>query len=254
MVLVHGLTDNGLAWTRFAKVFQVTYDLVMVDARGHGLSDKPETGYAPMEHARDLAGVIHALGLQRPVVVGHSMGGITTSLLCAEFPELVSTAILEDPVWRWPRPSEQNGLAKRQLYEDWRTRLAARKKLSTAESFARGWRERPLWSAEDFDADVPAKEQVAMQALDFILEHEATWAQQVAKFQVPVLLIYGDLARGGVVGPDIAAEARRINGLVEPIQIASAGHSIRRERFEDYVAVVREFLAGVRRKQASVSL
>jgi pimeloyl-ACP methyl ester carboxylesterase len=104
-----------------------------------------------------------------------------------------------------------------------------------------------LWSAEDHDADVPAKEQVAMQVLEFILHHEQTWAQQVAKFEAPVLLIYGNPALGGIVGPDVAAEARRINPLVEPVQIPSAGHSIRRERFDDYVAVLYEFLARIQR-------
>jgi pimeloyl-ACP methyl ester carboxylesterase len=119
--------------------------------------------------------------------------------------------------------------------------------LTTAESFVRGRRERPLWSAEDHDADVPAKEQVSMQVLEFILHHEQTWAQQVTKYQCPVLLIYGNPALGSVIGPDIAAEARRINPLVEPVQIPTAGHSIRRERFDEYVAVVREFLARIQR-------
>ncbi|MCC6456421.1 MAG: alpha/beta hydrolase [Caldilineaceae bacterium] len=247
MVLVHGLTDNALTWTRFANVFSVTYDLVMVDARGHGLSDKPESGYSGLDHARDLAGLIQALSLQNPIVVGHSMGSVTISWLLSEFPELAAAAILEDPVWRWPVLVEQNGSGKRAGYEDWRTRLAARKELSKEESVARGWRERPLWSVEDHDADALAKEQVSLQVLDFILTNEQTWAEQVAKFEVPVLLVYGETERGGIVGPDIAAEAKRINALVEPVQVPGVGHSIRRERFDEYVAVVREFLARVRR-------
>jgi N-formylmaleamate deformylase len=249
MVLVHGLTDNAQTWTRFANVFSVTYDLVMVDARGHGLSDKPESGYTGLDHARDLAGVIQALSLQNPIVVGHSMGAVTASWLLSEFPELASAAILEDPVWRWPARVEQNGSAKLAGYENWRTRLEARKQLTKEESVARGWRERPLWSVEDHDADALAKEQVSLQALDFILTHEQTWPQQVANFQVPVLLLYGEPERGGIVGPDIAAEARQINRLVEPMQIPGTGHSIRREQLDDYVAVVREFLARLRRRQ-----
>ena len=138
--------------------------------------------------------------------------------------------------------------AKRAAYENWRMRLEMRKMLSTAESYARGRRERPLWSPEDHDADVPAKEQVAMQVLEYILHHEHTWAQQVVKFQHPVLLIYGNPALGSIVGPDVAAEARRLNPLVEPVQIPEAGHNIRRERFDDYVAVVREFLAKLERR------
>lgn len=249
MVLVHGLMDNAQAWTRFANVFSVTYDLVMVDARGHGLSDKPESGYTGLDHARDLAGVIQALSLQNPIVVGHSMGAVTASWLLSEFPDLAAAAILEDPVWRWPMPVEQNGNGQRATYENLRTRLEARKELTKEESVARGWRERPLWWSEDHEADALAKEQVSLQSLDFVLANEPIWTEQVAKFQVPVLLVYGEPERGGIVGPDIAAQARMINGLVEPVQVPGTGHAIRHEQLDDYVAVVREFLARLRRTQ-----
>jgi pimeloyl-ACP methyl ester carboxylesterase len=247
IVLVHGLTENALSWSRLARRLEQTYDFIMYDARGHGLSDKPETGYTPLDHMQDLAGVIQGLGLHRPIVMGHSMGAITASWLSAEHPEMVRATILEEPVWRWPKQAEQSADEKRRIYENWRVRLEMRKMLSTAESYTRGRRERPLWSTEDHDADVPAKEQVSMQALEYILHHEQTWAQQVAKFQSPVLLIYGNNELGSIVGPDIAAEARRINPLVEPRQIASAGHAVRRESFDEYVAVLREFLAYIQR-------
>lgn len=249
IVLAHGLTDNGLAWTKLARALEHYYDLILVDARGHGLSDKPEKGYSPEDHMRDMAGLIQALGLEKPVIVGHSMGAITASLVASEYPELVRATVLEDPVWRWPTSPKKSVADKQQLYEGWKSRLAYRKTLSVEESFIRGRRERPLWSAEDHDSDVPAKHQVALQALDFIVEHESRWMEQVVKFQSPVLLVYGNTNLGGIVGPDIAAEARRLNGLVEPVQIPTAGHSIRREQFEDYLAVVREFLARIQRIQ-----
>jgi len=249
IVLAHGLTDNGLAWTKLARTLEHYYDLIMVDARGHGLSDKPEQGYAPEDHMRDMAGLIQALGLENPVIIGHSMGAITASLVASEYPQLIRAAVLEDPVWRWPISAAKGAADKQLLYEGWKSRLAFRKSLSVEESFIRGRRERPLWSGEDHDADVPAKHQVAMQALDFIVEHESTWAEQVIKFKTPVLLVYGNTNLGGIVGPDIAAEARRLNPLVEPVQVPTAGHSIRREQFEEYLAVVREFLARIQRIQ-----
>lgn len=248
IVLSHGLTDNGLAWSRLAHALENTYDLIMVDARGHGLSDKPETGYSPLDHMRDLAGFIQAIGVDRPILMGHSMGGVTSSLVAAEYPELTRAVVLEDPPWRWPIPKERDGLEKRSAYEDWHKRLTLRKMLTTAESYTRGRRERPLWSVEDHDSDVPAKEQVAMQVLEFILDHEQTWTQVVPKIQSPVLLLYGNPTLGSVIGPGVAAEARRLNPLVEPVQIPDAGHSIRREQFDEYVAAVREFLARIQRQ------
>jgi N-formylmaleamate deformylase len=248
IVLVHGITANRLSWSRLARKLQNSYDLIMYDARGHGLSEKPESGYAPVDHMLDLAGFIVALDLQKPVVIGHSMGGVTCAMVTAEYPELVRAAILEDPVWRWPLPYDEGVAAKRTVYDNWYARLAYRKTLSHAEGYARGQRERPLWSPEDLDAEVESKEQVSMNVLEYILLHDDTWVQQVVKFQSPVQLIYGYQALGGIVGPDIAAEARWINPLVQPVQIAGAGHNIRSEKFDEYYAVVREFLASIQRK------
>src|SRR5689334_14974538 len=74
LVLSHGATDDGLCWSRVARALESDYDVIMPDARGHGLSTAPEQGYSSMDHAADLAGFIRALGLQRPGVGGHSMG------------------------------------------------------------------------------------------------------------------------------------------------------------------------------------
>ncbi len=47
IVLAHGFSDDGLCWASTAERLAETYDVVMVDARGHGRSDAPEQGYGP---------------------------------------------------------------------------------------------------------------------------------------------------------------------------------------------------------------
>jgi pimeloyl-ACP methyl ester carboxylesterase len=81
IVLAHGVTDAGPCWTRVAEALAPEYDVIMVDARGHGQSDAPERGYGPVVQADDLAGVIADLGLNRPAVLGHSMGAATALVL-----------------------------------------------------------------------------------------------------------------------------------------------------------------------------
>ena len=100
LVLLHGITDSGQCWVRLAQVLEADYDLIMVDARGHGLSDKPESGYTIDDHAADVAGLIQDLGLDKPAVMGHSMGAATATTLGAMYPTLVGCLILEDPPWR----------------------------------------------------------------------------------------------------------------------------------------------------------
>ena len=97
LVLFHGFSDNGLCWTRVAQVLEENYDLIMPDARGHGLSEAPEGEYTARVHAADLAGLIRALGLGKPALMGHSMGGSTVANTAAFYPDLVACAVLEDP-------------------------------------------------------------------------------------------------------------------------------------------------------------
>jgi N-formylmaleamate deformylase len=96
VVLAHGFSDAGLCWTPTAQALEAEYDLIMVDARGHGLSDAPETGYTLTQMARDLRGVIAGLGLRRPAVVGHSMGGGITLALAGLYPDVPGAIIIED--------------------------------------------------------------------------------------------------------------------------------------------------------------
>jgi N-formylmaleamate deformylase len=97
LVFAHGVTDAGLCWRPVAEALAAEYDAIMVDARGHGRSDAPERGYGPAEQAVDLAGIITALELERPAVLGHSMGAATALVLAGTYPDLPGAILLEDP-------------------------------------------------------------------------------------------------------------------------------------------------------------
>ena len=94
LVLNHGATDNGLRWTPVARALEADFDVVMPDARGHGLSAVPVDGYGAGEQAADLAGLIEALGLERPAVGGHSMGAGASLRFAVRLPR---HAALRDP-------------------------------------------------------------------------------------------------------------------------------------------------------------
>lgn len=97
ILLLHGVTDNGLCWTRVARDLQSRYDVVMTDARGHGTSDRIGGEFSIDLLADDAAGFVRELHLQQPYVFGHSMGAITAAVLAARYPELVRALVLEDP-------------------------------------------------------------------------------------------------------------------------------------------------------------
>jgi pimeloyl-ACP methyl ester carboxylesterase len=242
-VLAHGATDNGLCWTRLARALESDYDVIMPDARGHGLSDAPETGYTSADHAADLAGLIRGLGLDRPAVGGHSMGAGTTLQLIADYPELVSCAILEDPGIRLEdRPSARPGAQD--------PRAVIRKNVEVAQTegreaaIARGRALNPTWSEEEFGPWAEAKTSVSRHFLDALPGggRMLAWRELLPRVQCPVLLVTSDPERGGIVTPEAAEEAKRLLPSLQVVRLSGAGHNIRREQFERFVAVVRAFL------------
>jgi pimeloyl-ACP methyl ester carboxylesterase len=75
-LLVHGLASNSLMWTGVGRrLADAGYHAVAVDLRGHGRSDKPDDGYDMASVADDVALLIDALDLDRPIVAGQSWGG-----------------------------------------------------------------------------------------------------------------------------------------------------------------------------------
>jgi pimeloyl-ACP methyl ester carboxylesterase len=96
-VLVHGLASNAMTWDLVARrLHGQGHHVVAIDQRGHGQSDKPETGYGFDEVTGDLARLIAAIGLERPVVAGQSWGGNVVLDFAARYPELLSGLVLVD--------------------------------------------------------------------------------------------------------------------------------------------------------------
>ncbi len=99
LVLVPGLTANvhsfdGLLAAGLDRGLRV----LAFDARGRGLSDKPDAGYTMADHAADLLGVFDALGLERVCLGGHSFGGLLAYYMAANHPERIErTVILDAP-------------------------------------------------------------------------------------------------------------------------------------------------------------
>ena len=75
VVLIHGLASNCRIWDLVAPILAGQFRVVALDQRGHGQSFKPDKGYDFASVTSDLDGLIDALGLDHPIIVGHSWGG-----------------------------------------------------------------------------------------------------------------------------------------------------------------------------------
>jgi pimeloyl-ACP methyl ester carboxylesterase len=97
LVLLHGLSANAHCFSGLiAAGLSPTFRVIAPDLRGRGRTDKPATGYSMADHARDVLGLLDALGLERVVLGGHSFGGYLAIYLAANFPERVEKLIVID--------------------------------------------------------------------------------------------------------------------------------------------------------------
>ena len=239
IVLAHGITDSGRCWPLVSEALAARYDIIGVDARGHGRSEKPEVGYARETHAADLAGFIEALELRRPAVLGHSMGAGTATVLASTYPSLVGALLLEDPPWR----DLGAAIAPPEHAEMWSQQIRERKTLSTDELIEAGRRDNPTWPDAVFGPWAEAKHLVSPNVVGYISDGSATWRSTIEGIQCPVLLLTGDPERGAIVTAEIAAKVQDANSSIQTVHIAGAGHNIRREQFAAYMEAVEAFLA-----------
>ena len=108
LVMAHGSSDDGLCWTNLAREFQDQYDIVMFDARGHGLSDPPSPSDPPDVQVEDLAGLIKELKLARPILMGHSMGSSSVARFAANTRTSHGASSWKIPDWFVrPRPRRE---------------------------------------------------------------------------------------------------------------------------------------------------
>jgi len=97
LVVAHGVFDDGPCRTPLAREFADEYDVVAYDARGHGRSEAPESGYGVDDRVADLVGLLGALDVENPVLFGHSMGGDTVLATAAAHPDLPRAVVAVDP-------------------------------------------------------------------------------------------------------------------------------------------------------------
>jgi N-formylmaleamate deformylase len=93
-----------------AHALEGEYDVIMPDARGHGKSSVPDDAYRYEDHANDVEGLIEALELSPPILIGHSMGGMTAALVASRKQCLLHSLILADPTFLNPE-------VQREVYE-----------------------------------------------------------------------------------------------------------------------------------------
>ncbi len=236
IILLHGLMTNGICWTALANALEKEYDVIMPDARGHGKSSAPDYGYRYEDHANDVAGLINALKLPPPVLLGHSMGGMTAAVAASSKPDLLRALILADPTFLSPEVQR----------EVWDSDVADQHRrilnMSLDEVVAEARARHPNRSLETLELFARARLQTSLSAFDVLTPPNPDYKQLAAKIDVPTLLVFGDR---GVVSSAAAEELQRLNPKFQIEQIREAGHALHLDQPERFTAVVKSFLSSI---------
>jgi len=109
-LFIHGLAGSRSVFPDQVAHFARSHRVVAYDQRGHGDSDRPDDGrYDLWTLADDARQLADALGLDHPVVVGHSLGGTVAIALAARYPEFPRALVVLDSVFEL-RPDSRRTL------------------------------------------------------------------------------------------------------------------------------------------------
>jgi N-formylmaleamate deformylase len=244
LVLIHGITDDGLCWTPVAEELFEEYDIVMPDMRGHGKSGDPDEGYDETTMAHDTARLIKELGLEKPVIIGHSMGALITLALAGLYPELPGVIIVEDPPPFWNSYTMISMPGEFSL-RNWIKNLKRKTRAELIENFKK---DSPQWSSIEINMCADAKHRFSPKIDNFFINQEKPQDDLKLLYQniiCPVLFIGSDQKLGGLAGSD---DITVLNSLIPQLKTAiieGAGHNIRRDQFVPYMNIVRNFLSDI---------
>jgi pimeloyl-ACP methyl ester carboxylesterase len=239
LLLLHGFTDFSGNWHTFARRAEADFDVIMPDFRSHGASDRAP-GYGIDDLAADAAGTLHALGIPRAVLMGHSMGAATALRTAVRNPGLATCVVLEDP------PFFETHAPRAYELTPWEQWMRAFKALPDAEQIAQGRERNPTWTHEEADLWTAAKPGFDIEGFKsrFFL-NLPDWREDcraMGAANMPGLLILGDNARGALVTPAIAQGMQALWPRLQNITIPDASHNIRRDNLATYGDAVLGFL------------
>jgi pimeloyl-ACP methyl ester carboxylesterase len=260
LLMLHGGRDHCRNWDWAAAALRDDWHVIAPDLRGHGDSQwSPDGSYTMAGYIYDLAQLIHQQGLAPVTIVAHSLGGQIALRYAGIHPKAVTRLVAIEglgPPPAWLAQAASKTIVERM--EEWiaeQRNLAGRlprRYPSIEDAFRRMQEENPHLTAEQarhltvhgvnqnedgtyswkFDNYVRAWSPYDMRGRDIQL----LWS----RIECPTLLLYGKESRAGNPAEDGRARHFR-NARV--VGIERAGHWLHHDRLDDFLRIIREFLA-----------
>jgi pimeloyl-ACP methyl ester carboxylesterase len=210
----------------------------MPDSRGHGKSFTEQSDFSLETASEDIVKLISQLKLDKPIIMGHSMGGQIATLIAGSYPNLVSKIILEDPAYLLKEKS-----IKMQIISTAFKYMIKRGMKKTEEQLRKQCRRlNRSWDEEDVVTWATGQKEFSMNNPLTVFENlsaDVDWHDIFPKIAAPTLLIIPskgilNLKDAEIIAPEFQN--------AEIAFIEKAGHSVRRENFKKFMVSVTTFL------------
>lgn len=228
VLLTHGYSATSAMWDGQIDALGVGRTLVTWDVRGHGQSDSPSApeAYSEAETTADMTALLDAVGAEKAVIGGLSLGGYLSLAFYLDYPERTSALIVMDTGPGYKNP---NGRA------EWnRTAVARADAIDRDGQAALGG-----GSAERATAKHRSAKGLAMAARHLLTQHTPRVIESLPDIAVPTLVIVGAEDKPFLAATDYMA--RKIPGA-EKVVIPNAGHAVNIDQPEAFNAAVDDFL------------
>jgi pimeloyl-ACP methyl ester carboxylesterase len=259
LLLVHGWPENWYAWRLLMPALARDFEIIAVDQRGIGLSDKPSDGYDTGTLAGDLVALMDALGHERFAVVGHDTGLIISYALAADHRDRVDRVVLAEvpgppgvapsPPLFVPEPINNRlwHIPFNRVNDDLTEQLVrGREDIFYGYEFAiQGGKKLPDYALRYYFS-LFSDPDVLRGSFGFYRAWDTTLAQNEQRksrpLTMPVLAIGGAESWGEQVGNGMTPAADDVQTVVIP----GAGHWVAEQAPEEVLAALTEFLAPYR--------
>ncbi len=233
LLFVHGWCCDHTYWRPQISEFSRRHRVVAVDLRGHGASDKTDEDYTIGGYFDDLAWLIGEIGLRRPVVIGHSMGGVIVANLVRRHPELAQAAVFVDSLLMPMDPDFQP--LRKQVSDG----LRSPQYQQVASQFIGEYlfrEESPMALRQEvIAAMVAAPQKVMYSSIENMFEDENLHARPL-----PVPALFVRAATLPITEEQLRAAMPGID-----IQTLDCAHFVQLERPEEFNAILRDFLSQI---------
>jgi pimeloyl-ACP methyl ester carboxylesterase len=233
----------------------------MLDTRGHGLSDPFTSTDNGETLIKDVVDFVHVLKLEKPILIGHSMGAATVMRVGAEYPDLAKAIIMLDPgLGNFSRPAGGRDSVRNRppattqvsqttapdrltinMFGNPET-LVAQNNYKLDDLFATGRRQFPKWDSLDvYYWAVSKKQYHGAYSADTWQAMRGTMSTEnaLAKIQVPALILKADAT------PEVRKqneEAAKVMKNGKLVHIDGAAHNLHHDQLAKTVEVLNEFL------------